>query len=126
MIISDSKTIKEIQEEFNNKFPYLKIEFYKVAHNEKEGSPNSVKWNINEPIRRIRYNHNSGDMSINGHLKVSTLENEFEEKYGLHVQVFYKSGDVWLQTISANDDSLTTLNERSLEFEEFQKSKENS
>lgn len=126
MIITDSKTTKEIQKEFNNKFPYLKIEFYKVIHKENEGSPDTVKWTTDEPIRRIRYNHNSGDMSINGHLKASTLEKKFEEKYGLHVQVFYKSGDIWLQTISIDDKTLSELNELGLKFEEFKKSKINS
>ena len=120
MIIKDSKTIKEIQKEFNDKFPYLKLEFYKVAHQEKEGSPDAVKWNAEESISKIRSNHNSGEVSINGHLKVSTLEKEWEEKYGLHVQVFYKSGTVWLQTISINDTTLSQLNEKALAFAAFQ------
>ena len=122
MNITDSKTIKEIQKEFNDKFPYLKIEFYKEAHEEKEGSPDAVKWNTDELIGRIRSNHHSGEFSINGHLKVSTLEKELEDKYGLHVQVFYKSGRIWLQTISTNDTTLSQLNEKALAFEEFQKS----
>ena len=44
MKISDKTTIKVIQEEFNQAFPYLKIEFYKEAHKEGEASPDSAKW----------------------------------------------------------------------------------
>lgn len=123
MIINDSKTIKEIQNEFNDKFPYLKIEFYKVVHQEGEGSPNSIQWKPNTPIRLIRYNHNSGDLSINGHLKVGTLEQKIEKQFGLHAQVFYQSGEVWLQTIRTDNWTLTEQNERAKSFSEFQLNK---
>ena len=74
MIIKDSKTIEEIQKEFNNKFPYLKIEFYKEAHSAKEGSPDSLKWGAENTIESIRKVHNSGNLSIKQDQKISTLE----------------------------------------------------
>lgn len=112
MIIRDKKTIAEIQQEFNNKFPHLKIEFYEKTHQTNEGSPDSVKWDADKRIGDIRTKHNTGELSIDGHLKVSSLENNFLEKYGLNVQVFYRSGDIWLQTINTDDWTLTKHNER--------------
>jgi len=34
MIISDNKTIQQVQDEFSEKFPFLKLEFYKLPHEE--------------------------------------------------------------------------------------------
>jgi hypothetical protein len=82
MIITDLKTIKEIQQEFNKKFPFLKIEFYKEAHSAKEGSPNSIKWDYENTIEAIRKIHASGNFSIQQDQKTRRLEANFVEEYG--------------------------------------------
>lgn len=123
MIIKDSKTIKEVQQEFNNKFPFLKIEFYKEAHTTMEGSPDSMKWSSEESIESIRKVHNSGDLSIKDDQKISELETNFLEQYGLNAQVFYKSGSLWLQTTATDEWTLKQQNERAESFTKFQENK---
>jgi|TARA_B110000967_G_C18771720_1_gene503450 hypothetical protein len=123
MIITDLKTIKEIQQEFNKKFPFLKIEFYKEAHSAKEGSPNSIKWDSENTIEAIRKIHTSGNFSIQQDQKTSTLEANFVEEYGLNVQVFYKSGDLWLQTMATDEWTLKQQNDRAESFTKFQENK---
>lgn len=123
MIIKDSKTIKEIQQEFNKKVPFLKIEFYKEVHSVKEGSPDSVKWDSENTIETIREIHNSGNLSIQQDQKNSMLETNFLEQYGLNVQVFYKSGDLWLQTTATDEWTLKEQNDRAESFTKFQESK---
>lgn len=113
MIIKDNKKINEIQAEFNAKFPNLKIEFYKVQHHTGEGTSEKSKLDNNLTIGEIRTIHTSGDLSINGHQKVSTLENNFLTDYGLNIQVFRKSGSLWLQTTSTDNWTLSDQNERS-------------
>jgi hypothetical protein len=39
-----------------------------------------------------------GQMNITPAMTVTELEQEFEKIYGLHIQVFRKSGQVWLET----------------------------
>lgn len=112
MDITDNVTIREIQEAFSDKFPFLKLEFYSERHEAGEGSPDKVKLDPDQTIGDARTIDTEGDISINGHLKVSTLEHTFYEKYGLNVQVFRRSGDIWLQTISTDDWTLTEQNER--------------
>jgi len=112
MIINDSKTISEIQEEFIEKFPFLRIDFYKNQHDVNEGSPKEEKIESYHKIGEIRRNIRTGNLSINGHLKVATLEERFEEDYGLNVQVFRRSDDVWLQTTATDNWTLTEQNER--------------
>ena len=47
----------------------------------------------NKTIGDIRSKHNSGELSIHGNQKVSTLEQVFHDHYGLNVQVF-RTGQV--------------------------------
>ena len=112
MIITDSKKLKDIQKEFNDKFSFLKLEFYKHHHEEGEASPNKELLDPEQTIGEVRRTHTEGDLSIDGHNKVSTLENNFYEKYGLNVQVFRKSGDLWLQTTATDEWTLAHQNEK--------------
>lgn len=116
MVITDTKAIEAIQTEFNNKFPYLKIEFYKKAHGMEQGSKPDLQWDVNHQIGDIRSKHNEGDLSISGSLKIGEMESIFEDKYGLHIQVFYKSRGVWLQTTTSDALTLDQLNQKGEQF----------
>lgn len=98
MKIIDSKTIAEVQSEFSSKFPGLKIEFYKEQHELSKGSPAAEQWPTNKKLKDVRSKHNKGDITLSPEMKVSDLELGFEKKFGLHVQVFRKSNNLWLQT----------------------------
>lgn len=112
MQITDDKKIIEVQQEFHDKFPYLKIEFYKQGHNAGEGSLEVSKLDPYMTIKDARSNHSEGELSIHGNLKVESLEQHFEEDYGLHVQVFRKSKAIWLQTTATDSWTLSEQNER--------------
>ena len=112
MIITDKKNIREVQKEFNEKFPYLKIEFYKGKHGSGEGSPIKERLNPEQPIGAIRKKHNEGDLSIDGDLSVSEFENALLKKYGLNVQVFRKSGNLWMQTTATDTWTLNEQNRK--------------
>lgn len=112
MLITDDKNLNAVKRAFSQKFENLKLEFYKKEHEAGEGSPEREKIEGNRTIGEIRTIHNTGDLSINGHLKVSTLEQNFLEDYGLNVQVFRKSGGLWLQTTSTDNWTLSEQNTR--------------
>jgi len=98
MIIKDSLTIKELQSSFNQMFSGLKIEFYKTKHDGYVGSHKKDQLHPDQVIRNIRSVHTKGDITIDPGMSVLVFEQLFEDKFGLNVQVFRKSGDVWLQT----------------------------
>ncbi|MEZ4720676.1 MAG: hypothetical protein R2813_02235 [Flavobacteriales bacterium] len=108
--IDDNKTISEVQAEFSKHFPFLKLEFYKTEHQEGQGSTEKERIASNRTIGEVRSNHESGGLSIHGNQKVSTLESAFHDVYGLNVQVFRKSADVWLQTIKTDEWTLSEQN----------------
>ena len=112
MLISDQKSIRQIQEEFSEKFPFLKLEFYSSAHDPNEGSSDQAQLDSELTIGEVRNIHFEGDYAIAGSSSVAELETTFSDKFGLNVQVFRKSGDIWLQTITTDSWTLDEQNER--------------
>ena len=107
MLIQDEKKLRKIQEEFREKYPYLKIEFYGPNGKEERKllDPEST-------IGEVRTIHAEGEVSIHGNVKVKTLEESFSKHYGLNVQVFRLSGNLWLQTTSTDDWTLHEQNRK--------------
>jgi hypothetical protein len=118
LIIHDSLKLCEIQEEFCKHFPCLKLEFFSFVPGEsKIFSEEFLIRDTNKTLGDVRHVHNFGHLSINGHQKVSTLEQNFIRIFGIDVQVFRKSGSVWLETTHTNSRSLTEQNKQGAEME---------
>ncbi|MCB0617161.1 MAG: hypothetical protein KDC43_02375 [Saprospiraceae bacterium] len=112
MLINDSKKLRDIQREFNEKFPYLKLEFYRLQHQIGEGTPARELLDTELTIGEVRAVHVEGDLSVHPNLKVSTLEKNFAELYGLNAQVFRRSGNLWLQTTATDEWTLFDQNRK--------------
>jgi len=109
--IDDSKTIDDIQEKFNDFFPFLKMEFYKHPHRWSEGSVTEETFPGNTSIGEIRKNHVHGDMKIYSWQKTGSVEQEFRNRFGINVQIFRLHGNTWVQTAGTDDLSLHEQNE---------------
>lgn len=109
--ITDDHTIEEVQNTFSEKFPFLKLVFFQTPAEDSEHylEKNMIR-DTGKTLHEVRHRHTSGHLSINGHLKVETLEDMFREQYGLNVQVFRKSGTAWLKTTTTDDRTLADLN----------------
>ena len=114
--ITDNKTIEDVQIEFSQHFPFLKIEFYESEHTTGEGSPETLRVHIEKTIGEARTKHNDGQLSIHGNQKVSTLESAFHDVFGLNAQVFRRSGGIWLQTTTTDEWTLSEQNDTAKEF----------
>ncbi len=102
--IHDSFKLCEIQEEFSKHFPYLKLEFFEFAPGAKKVfSKAYLITDTDKTLGEKRHIHRAGHISINGHQKVNTLEQHFLENFGVDIQVFRKSGNVWLQTTTTDN-----------------------
>lgn len=109
--IDDTKTIEEIRNEFNNSFEFLKLEFFTKPHQAGEASAKTDMIDENKTLGEIRQKHNEGDLIIKADMMVSEVEGAFEEKFGVHVQVFRKQNNVWLETSGSDSWTLTKQNE---------------
>lgn len=111
ILINDTCTLSEIGALFSAHFPYLKLQFYGFEPDkEKVFRKENRLTDLSKTLKEVRHNHLPGSIGINGHQKVSTLEHNFSKQYGLNVQVFRKSGETWLQTITTDDWTLAEQN----------------
>lgn len=117
VVIKDDKTLKEIKADFNAHFPHLKIEFFSTKHSTDEGSPKAAIYDENLLLSKIREKHAEGELSIDGHLKTASFEQNFSTTFGVNVQVYRKSGNVWLQTVTTDDWTLAEQERKGVEME---------
>jgi hypothetical protein len=94
----------------------LKIEFFKTPHKIGDGTPKKLIFEKDKFISDCRVSKSEGFILICDELKVSTIEQKFVNDFGLSVQIFRKSGKVWLET-SATDH--WTLKDQNIEGEEL-------
>jgi hypothetical protein len=123
MTISDQKTILAIQQEFHSKFPGLKIEFYSSKHIEGEGSPVKEQVSSGSLLKDVRKVHVEGDFTIDPESSVGDFEQSFYKRFGLNVQVFRKSGNLWMQTTSTDSWTLAEQNRKGGSSERHYKEK---
>ncbi|PHN01700.1 hypothetical protein [Flavilitoribacter nigricans] len=112
MKITDNKRLIQVQEEFQEDFPFLKIEFYAGQHQAGEGSRAEEKLDPQLTIGEVRSKHREGDLQIDGELEVRQLEKLFFDDYGLNVQVFRQSGHLWMQTSASDHWTLEKQNRK--------------
>ena len=117
MIIKDSQSLKEIQQAFSTQFPYLKVEFYSKKHGDFGGSHINDQLHPDQFVKDIRTIHTEGDIAIDPNMTVLVFEQLFEDKFGLHVQVFRKSGNIWIQTSVTDYLTLEMQNRKALQSE---------
>ncbi len=112
MFITDDISLRQVKLEFQDKFPWLKLEFYRSSHESGKASSEDDHLDDDKTIGEVRKVQTEGELSIHGNLKVASLEEEFRDSYGLNVQVFRRSGEIWLQTTSTDDWTLTEQNDK--------------
>ena len=114
MVITQDMRIVDFQNAFNEKFPGLRIEFYKKKHDVNAGSLKEDQYENNVQLAQISTKGNLGDITVFPSMTVAELEQKFEDDFGLHVQVFRRSNTLWLQTSSTDDWTLETQNTKGL------------
>lgn len=113
MKIYSSRKLSEIKEEFSAAYPYLKLEFFKVPHHDQEPTAKKAMIKADHAVSEISEIEieNEGEIDLSGSMTVNELESLFREEYGINVQVFRRSGNVWLETSSTDDMTLDEQNE---------------
>ena len=116
ILITSDRLIKDVQEEFNNKFPFLKIEFFRKSYrfmpfkNKKDSLSNLLSFG------KAYWKNNMGQMEITPLMTVKELENKCEEQFGILMQVYRKSGNVWLETSMTDNWTIKQQNDQGSEI----------
>ena len=114
--ISNEITMGQVQDEFAALFPNLKLVFFSKAHEAYKGSPAKFLISDRETLLSAMSHriHGPAVLLLELEMPVWQFERHFEMEYGLHVQVFRRSGNTWLET-SVSDD--LTLEEQEAKAE---------
>jgi len=105
------QTISEVQEAFTKAYPFLKLVFFTKPHKAFKGS--HAKFLIEDreiKLASLEKQPKDGVLYLEPEMPVWQVERLFEEEFGLHVQVFRKSGNTWLQTSVTDSMSLEQQN----------------
>ncbi|MBT8234454.1 MAG: hypothetical protein HKO66_02115 [Saprospiraceae bacterium] len=110
-----NQKITDIKKEFNDFFPGLSVEFYTKPH--KEGHGSDVHEQIGEEALLKDISSMSEDevIDIDSTMTVGEIEMHFQDKYGISIQIFRKSKDIWLQTSATDHWTLEHQNIKGLE-----------
>ena len=103
MKITPDTHLFNLQLAFEEKFPKLKIEFFKSKHDKNEISPLTEEILSDLTVKELNPDFQEKFLLLFETEKVSAFERRMEEEFGLHVQVLRKSGSTWIQT-SVTDD----------------------
>ena len=114
--IANKMTINELQRQFNGVFPYLKIEFFDIPHTSTNKLTKAHMFPPNRLIGVCGKLRHEGTITINPDDTVEKLENIFWNEYGLSVEVFRKSGNLWIETSLSNSWTLKLQNEEGKAF----------
>ena len=93
--VMKNKTIADLQDDFNQLYPFLRLDFYKSI----KGRVGSfLKQKLNKTVLLYNAgNQKEGKLEITDFMTVEQLEKTFQNRFGMAVQVSRKSGSVWLE-----------------------------
>ena len=114
--IHPTRTIKEVQSDFSNYFPYLKLEFFSQSAFSLPAIQQHIALPSNKKIGRAQTNLSDGYLNVVPEMKVKELEQKLKEEFSLSAQVFRRSGNVWLQTTMTDNWTLQQQNEHAKEL----------
>ncbi len=107
------KKVSTFQQEFNAKFPYLRVGIFPpeakalVARGETINGVDGSK-----TLSEVRTKKGRAEISCIGSRTVERIENQFEDEYGLYAQICYttKEGNRYYTTGADQKKSLAELN----------------
>lgn len=109
--IAPAMTIADVQESFHAAFPFLKLVFFTKPHKAFKGSPAKfLVQDRSQQLVALEKEPREGVLYLEPEMPVWQVERLFEEEFGLHVQVFRKSGNTWLETSVTDSMSLEQQN----------------
>jgi hypothetical protein len=109
-----SKKVATLQKEFNAHFPYLRLKICPIEAKELVKKGESISGVDNsKTLSEVRTKKGTGQVSLTGSKSIKRLEKEFDEIFGLFVQICYTEKDGKRYYTSSDDGdgmSLTALN----------------
>jgi hypothetical protein len=110
--ITNASKIADIQQEFNQFFPFLRLDFFGGGSEfvPESNSKNAIR--SEKTIGELGKLTKQGEVILFNEMSVSDLETIFKESLGLTVHVLRKAGYIWLETSHSDAWSLEEQNKQ--------------
>jgi len=115
MQLTAQTSTADLKSDFSEAYPYLKLEFFKKPHGANEASPKKEMYTADHLLSEVGFTGAGTTINITPEMRISEFEKQLFEGCGLCVQVFRKSGKVWLETSATDHLSLASQNELGME-----------
>jgi hypothetical protein len=103
--LSQGLKIRDLNRSFQKQYPYLKLEFFKTKHAPQEGTPGKDIVPNSATLIEVTGTMKEGEIDIKSNQKVAEVEQLFQNKFFLPVQIFRKTRSAWIETTKT--DNLT-------------------
>lgn len=123
LLINEDRLVKDVQRDFNQAYPFLKIEFLKKIDTKNGQGNKQVNIEHNQKLSdACSIKTAEGSLIVEDAMSVAELEKAFVEKFGLLAQVFRKSGNIWLESTITDGWTLQQQNDLGREITTGKKS----
>lgn len=109
--ITNKTTIKDVQRKINIAYPFIKIEFSDKPHRKGEPTKNAHWYDPSFKLLDMGKNKEPGWLVLQPWHKTGFVEDLFENRFGLHAQIFRKENNQWMQTAGTDVFTLEEQNE---------------
>lgn len=116
LLINKKQLISELQQAFNDVYPFLKIELFARKHNFQQASAAQGRLPGHLSLQEVSPHLSDGEVELPETMRVQELEGIFIDRFGLYLQVFRKSGNLWLETTMTASWTLKLQNEHGREI----------
>lgn len=110
LLLSSETSIRDVNVEFSKNFPFLKLEFYSWPHKKGQSSQQEYKLPNSYRLGSISGLFKPRMLEIKPDETVASLEQRFQNEFGLPVQIFRKTGDQWIETTQTDHLTLEKQN----------------
>jgi hypothetical protein len=114
--LTPERLIEDIQKDFAYVFPYLKIEFFRKGTRYRQTKERTITLPITQTLGSVFKNNRRGRLTISESMTVSELEKLCDEQFGISVQVYRRSGTLWLETSMTDSWTMQQQNDRGSEI----------
>lgn len=105
IVIKKDMQVKDLKKQFHAYYPQMKIEVFRTTH-DVEGGNSKANLISNDVSLSELTGGLEGEVEFVGSISVAEFEQRFADGFHLNIQVFRKSGDVYIETTKTDDWSL--------------------
>jgi hypothetical protein len=114
--LTKNRIVGDVWQDFNNAFPFLRIDFYKYSEGRLGGT---VKQRLSKSASMASAGiRREGEIEILDTMTVQQLIESLAREFGLSVHVSRQSGNTWLETTMSDSWTLQRQNDHGRELSE--------